>query len=218
MVKPKKCKWCKNEFTPQNSLAQVCSYECSIALARSNGLKKMESEKETLRATKDKKKQESLVSALQVVINHIAKEIDKGCTCISCGCEMRTKAKSANDSKGINGGHYFGVGRNNSIRYNLFNIFAQCINCNKDKDGNGSNYAKNIRVLFGDEFLLYLLDLPAMYPSNKMLKFELQEAITRAKHILKGVIEMNEVDTLPRTPERRWELRNQFNKHIGIYD
>jgi len=79
------------------------------------------------------------------------------------------------------------------------------------------NIAKNIRLLFGDEFLLYLLDLPAMYPLNKMFKFELQEAITKAKHILRGVIEMNEVDTLPRTPERRWELRNQFNKHIGIY-
>ena len=43
-MKPKKCKYCRNEFVPTKPLQSVCSAQCAFGLARANGIKKMEKE------------------------------------------------------------------------------------------------------------------------------------------------------------------------------
>jgi len=211
MVKPKKCKCCKNEFTPQNSLAQVCSAECAFALARQNGLKKMEKQ------TKEKRKEliaknkthGYYILALQTQINYIVRLIDMDCVCISCGTPTAQ----------FQAGHFRAVSAWSNLRFHLTNIFRQCSRCNdpKRKGGNVIKYRENIIKNFGQDVMNYMDDLNIIYPSTKLSIDEIKDAIVKAKHITKGLADMNKTDILPRSHERRIELRKQFNNYIGIY-
>lgn len=205
MVKPKKCKWCKNEFTPQNSLAQVCSYECSIALARSNGLKKMEQiTKEKRKEMKEKNKPLGDYKAeLQVVINQIVRAIDYGQDCISSGRPFKDNDQA---------GHFYSRGAHGSIRFNLWNIHSQSIADNQYKSGNISGFTNGLINRYDMNLYQFIIDLPIHYRDLKLTKVDIIEATAKAKVIAK------QIEKRKRTTEELIELRKQINKHIGIYD
>ena len=161
-MKPKKCKWCKTEFTPFNSLAQVCSYECSIALARSNGLKKMEQiTKEKRKEMKEKNKTlGDYKKELQIKINKIVRLIDFNCKCLACG---------TNEGK-FDASHFRGVQAWDNLRYNLFNIYSGCAQCNTYRGGNLIKFREGIVKEFGNDIINYMDDLNTIYPFIKLYK------------------------------------------------
>jgi 5-methylcytosine-specific restriction endonuclease McrA len=57
-------------------------------------------------------------------------------TCISCG-EHKSKEM-------LNAGHYLSAGHHPSVRFNEYNVNAQCVACNNYKHGNLINYRKNL--------------------------------------------------------------------------
>ena len=205
MVKPKKCKWCKNDFTPQNSLAQVCSYECSIALARSNGLKKMEQiTKEKRKEMKEKNKPLGDYKAeLQVVINQIVRAIDYGQDCISSGRPYKDDHQA---------GHLYPRSSHGCIRFNLWNIHIQSIADNHFKSGNISGFTNGLINRYDMNLYQFIIDLPIHYRDLKLTKVDIIEATAKAKVIAK------QIEKRKRTTEELIELRKQINKHIGIYD
>lgn len=207
MLKPKKCKFCKNTYTPTKPLSVVCSATCAFGLARINGLKKMENEIKTKRKEQKEKLKGSgdYKRELQTIINHIARLIDEGCPCISSG---RLTGK-------MSGGHRFAVGGWSNLRFNLLNIWIQSFKDNHHLSGSPTNYDINL-MRMGIYDLVH--DLPSIYPTIKLSIDDLKEAIIKAKHIRKGLIDMNKTEKLPRSYERRIELRTQFNKYIGIYE
>lgn len=207
MVKPKKCKFCRNEFIPSKPLQSVCSAPCAFGLARANGIKKMEQEtkakrkelKEKIKGSGDYKRE------LQTIVNRIARLIDEGCPCISSG---RMTGK-------MNGGHRLAVGGWSSLRFNLLNIWIQSFSDNHHLSGSPTYYDISLAKM-GIYNLVH--DLPKIYPTIKLSIEDLKAAIIKAKHVEKGLVDMNKTEQLPRSTDRRIELRVQFNKYIGIYD
>jgi transcriptional regulator NrdR family protein len=216
-MKAKKCKVCEKKFTPLRPLQSVCCGRCGIE--HSYRLKEKASLKESseLASQKIKLRTDSLNQTLQKLVNKIVREIDRECTCISCGTKMVHNTKNTFSRNAVNAGHFVSVGSNNSLRFHLFNIWAQCINCNKDKWGNGAEYAKGLSKTFEPSIFNYIIDLGVIYPELKLIESELKEAIIKTKNILKEIEAQNEIDFLPRKAEERVRLRKEFNLTIGIY-
>jgi len=203
-MKPKKCKWCKTEFAPKNSLAQVCSAECAFALARQNGLKKMEKQtKEKRKAMIAKNKTLGEHKAdLQVVINQIVRTIDYGQDCISSSRPFKDDHQA---------GHFFPRSTHGCIRFNLWNIHVQSIADNHYKSGNVSGFSKGLIERYGNDLYGFIMDLPLQYRDIKLSIPEVIEATAKAKVFAK------QIEKRKRTIDELIELRKQINKHIGIY-
>lgn len=140
---------------------------------------------------------------LQKEINKLVRILDKGHYCISSGRSL---------GKNYDAGHLYSVGSNAQIRFHLFNIFAQSVHDNQYKSGNGLEYAERLKELFGEEVQLYCLSLKG-YPSINLEKHEIKEKTTIARRIVKWL----ELQDRRFSLKERIELREKFNKEIGIY-
>lgn len=209
-----KCKHCKERFKPysNSTLVKYClkTDECLKA-----GLKWAKEQKEIQRAKnwakKKAKMKENIKSHsdyqndLQKIINRIARLIDFGNPCMMCG-NARMKR--------VNGCHYHSVGSNNSLRFNLFNIWAGCHSCNSEKGGNILGYDDQLIGWYGRnrwEFIKF--GIREKYPLIKLSAEELKDKIKLAKAIEKQL----KADLKVRQSIDRWELREDINKQLGIY-
>ncbi len=209
-----KCKICKSKFTASNSLKPTCDeYDCKVAyalkVAEKNNAARERKEKRDHREWKAKTKESHItpsqrLSKLQDEVNHIARLIDKGHGCMSCEAPP----------KKINGGHLRSVASSGNIRFNLFNIFAQCNSCNSDKGGNTTAYCDKLIRVFGKERFEYcFFDLMRLYPR---LSPSADQIIEWTKIARKIVAELKNADQIY-TTEERWELREKYNQKLGIY-
>ena len=197
---------CKVKYESTNP---VCSYEC--ASAYSTYLRERNEKKEGVqRRRKIKVMKENNMSyskwqaRLQPEVNHIARLIDYGQPCISCGLYTGK----------LNGGHYHSQGGNAMIRFNLHNIFLQNFFCNHHKGANIKGFNKGLIKTYGKEYHEYVeYTLVREYKSVKPSIPELQEAIKTARAIVRRMIS----NPCIRKPLRRIELRRELNIEIGIY-
>ena len=205
MLKHKKCKFCRNEFTPTKPLAQVCSAPCAFGLARVNGLKKME--KETKAKRKELKEKSKTLSdykrELQTEINKIVRAIDYGQDCISSG-----RAFKENDQAG----HFYSTGAQPGIRFNLWNVHSQSVSDNMYKSGNFAGFRDGLIIRYGEDVANWISCLPIEYKDLKLTKIEVIAATAKARILAK------QIEKRKRTIPELIELRKQLNKSIGIYD
>jgi hypothetical protein len=192
----------------------VCSkYDCRVEYALKIAEKnKAASERREKREWFKEKKQtkeshitpSQRLSKLEDEINHIARLIDKGHGCTSCEALP----------KKINGGHLRSVGSSRNIRFNLFNIFAQCNSCNSDKGGNTTAYCDKLIRIFGKERFEYcFFDLMRLYPRLSPSTDQIIEWTKIARKIVARLKNADEVYTT----EQRWTMREEINKELGIY-
>ena len=144
-MRPKKCKVCKEKFTPKYSTTQiVCSALCG---AKYSSIQKQKAWKKEKKVRKEKlKTRTDHLNDLQKVFNKYIRLRDAEQPCISCG-----KAKGAEQA-----GHYRSVGGNPELRFNEFNCFGQCISCNMHKHGNLIEYRKGLIKRIGIEKVEFL--------------------------------------------------------------
>lgn len=140
-IKHKKCKVCKNEFTPTMPLASVCSYQCAIK--HSNNLMTERKKTEVKKAKEKLKTHSDHLKDLQIIFNTYIRERDKGKPCISCD-----KVLIGND---VNASHFYSVGAYPNLRFNEFNVSNSCIRCNKELHGNIAEYAIRLPLRIGKE-------------------------------------------------------------------
>lgn len=210
MIRTCKNKHCKKRFEPVGSTLQpVCSPDCAIKYAiQLREKKERKTHLEIYRKNKKIKASIMTVSQykkiLQPLVNHIARLIDHGSACISCG---KTTGKPQ-------GGHYHSTGGNNSIRFNLHNIFLQDFKCNVYESANITGFNIGLTETYGKEYQEYVeYGIVREYPEMKLSIPELQEAIVRAKGVVKNMKGMEAV----RTPLERRRMRGVVNSIIGIY-
>ena len=205
MLKPKKCKFCRNQFTPTKPLESVCGYDCALALARQNGLKKME--KDTKAKRKELKEKNKTLSdykrELQTEINKIVRAIDYGQDCISSGREFKENDQA---------GHYFSTSAQPGIRFNLWNIHSQSVSDNMYKSGNFGGFRDGLMIRYGEDLANWIACLPIEYKDLKLTKIEVIAATAKARILAK------QIEKRKRTIPELIELRKQLNKSIGIYD
>jgi len=159
---------------------------------------------------KDKEAREKLKtrsnfeSDLQKEINTIIRLIDKGTVCIS-------SLKALNQK--FDAGHYFSVGSTPSLRFNLFNIYAQSVHCNQHLSGDSINFMEGLKLMYGKEHAEYVSELRAKYKLIKLLIPDLKEKTIIAKQIVKELKKENRTYS----PKERLYLRLTYNIKIGIY-
>ena len=141
-LKQKKCKSCRELFTPFNSMAKACSVPCAIALG------KTEKEKEFNRVTREKKQaiksRGAWLKEAQAAFNRWVRLRDSGNPCISC---LRH-----HDGQ-YHAGHYKTVGGNPELRFDERNCHKQCSACNNHLSGNIVNYRINLIAKMGIEIV-----------------------------------------------------------------
>lgn len=194
-------------FEPIKAIQPRC-VNCTIEFAR-----KVVTEQRAKKQRLDRKEmKEGLMTkgdyekVLQTKINYIARLIDVNCPCVSSG----------NFGK-MSGGHRFSVGSNNSIRFNLLNIWIQSYHDNFENSGNPDGYDKFLK-----ENGIYDLvhEVPEKYTFIKLSKEDLKEKIEIAKSIVKDLEKYNKLvleNTTQRTIQQRVKLREIYNKKLGIY-
>jgi hypothetical protein len=168
----KKCKNCKEPFTPYNSLQKYCNKsECVkvwVAEAKDKAWKK----------TKAKKKEELMtvqdwIKIAQQAFNAYIRERDKGLVCISCQQPPKKK----------NCGHYFSAGGHWNVRFDEDNCHLQCEHCNGFLSGNLIMYQLHLIERIGGEKYDALVD--RAYKTRKFSIEELKEIISLYKQKLK---------------------------------
>ena len=160
-TRTKKCKYCKESFTPYNTLQKACSKsECIrlfVAEAKSKQWAKTKKEKKAeLMTTQD------WVKIAQTAFNAYIRERDKDKPCISCNAKAGTYT--------ITAGHFF-PSTNKAVTFNEDNLHGQCwFNCNSSKSGNLTEYRFGLLDRIGGERLKIL-----EAESRKTRKFTIEE-------------------------------------------
>lgn len=150
--KPKKCRICRETFTPVKSLQAVCGPKCALEVVtrrRDRERKSIEKmERRELRASKEriKPRSEHLREA-QAAFNAYIRLRDARETCISCG---------RNHEGQYHAGHYRTVGANPELRFHEDNVHKQCAPCNNHKSGDIVNYRMNLVRKIGAEKVEWL--------------------------------------------------------------
>jgi len=159
--------------------------------------------KEKLEIKKSLETKSDLEKKLQKEINLIVRLLDKGHKCISSGREL---------GKSYDAGHLFTTQAQPTIRFNLFNIFAQSVHDNQHKSGNELEYFFRIGELFGKEFQDFVVSLKQI-DALHLSKDELRDKTSIARSIVKWLKLQDRKYSL----KERLELRNKFNLELGIY-
>lgn len=141
---------------------------------------------------------------LQKEINTIVRLIDKGFVCISTGKPLNAK---------YDAGHMRSVGSNPALRFNLFNIYAQSVHANQYLSGDQINFMKGIEKHYGKDVLEKTMQLSIVYPYLKLPTETIKEFTYKARSIVKWL----KLQERTYDATERIELRERFNKEIGIY-
>ena len=143
-MKAKKCRICKAEYQPWNSLQKVCSPKCAIVHTNNEKLK---ARKQDTRKRKEKLKTKSdWLKEAQTAFNAYIRERDKHENCISCGREPKKR----------NAGHFKSIGGHPELRFSESNCHLQCEHCNTYLSGNQANYRQALKRKVGDKTVNWL--------------------------------------------------------------
>ena len=181
-LKPKKCRICKESFTPTYALQKVCGYECACLLAKKDRVKKEKKEGKDMRKV-NKLLEEKIRShsgwlqILQKLFNKWIVLRDKTLPCISCG--------TTNDVM-YSCGHYYTVGSYPNLRFDVDNCQKQCLNyCNKNLSGNIVEYTPNLIRKIGQKRFNELED--RRHTLLKITIPEIIDEIARYKQLIKEI-------------------------------
>lgn len=171
-MKDKKCKICRNNFKPQNSLQRACSLDCAIKDARQKTVKK-----EVSKMKNDLLTRSDYLKALQVVFNTYIRLRDEGEDCISCGQSMNGKKGDAS--------HLFSTAAYPHIRFNEDNVHLSCVHCNQYLSGNIHEYRFRLPKKIGEERFKALEELAFKGKPLKLSIPEIQEKTAYYKNLIK---------------------------------
>lgn len=205
------CKVCKVKFEQKKFNVRYClqTDECIKAF---NQWVKDEKEKANKRKwQKEKKELKERIKTksdyekdLQKEINTIVRLIDKDTFCHSTKKPLNAK---------FDAGHVMSCGSNPTIRFNLFNIYAQSVYANQYLSGDQINFLNVLSEVHGLEHKEYVLSLKSRYKLIKLSIKDLKEKIQIARQIVKELKAVN----LTYSAKVRLELRKEYNNRIGIY-
>lgn len=166
--KNRKCKYCSEYKEADKGIktpvAWFCCHEHAILFAQDKqakhkqkqiaktkqlAAKKEKAVKADLRARKERLKTAGdYIKEAQVAVNKYIRLRDHGKSCISCGSLPEQKAGGTMDA-----GHYRSRGAASHLRFNILNIHAQCVKCNRFNSGNAIDYRINLIKKIGIELV-----------------------------------------------------------------
>lgn len=198
------CKICKSKFIKTKSFQTTCGPVCFWELTqkvliekrKKDWIKEKQVRKEKLMTLSDWK------AKLQIEINTIVRLIDKGVGCIATGVQVGK----------MNAGHYISRGANETIRFNLHNIFLQSEHSNSFKAGDTIRFQDGLRRIYGIEYF----EMVESLRQTGLIKLSIEEIndkIIIARLIVKELKGLENIYT----SKERIELRTEMNFRLGIY-
>jgi len=146
-----RCKNCKSRFeTRFSTLEKYCwDVDCKTIEAMEKIRKKKDLDaKKQRRELKQKKSDletvQQMAKRVQKTVNLYVRKRDQGKQCISCNKVLKGK---------FDAGHYYPAGTCWALRYDLANIWGQCVRCNRDLHANLIEYRKKLILRIGQEEL-----------------------------------------------------------------
>lgn len=162
-MKAKRCKSCREPFTPSRPLQSACGVQCAIALtsvAKEKARKAKEArERAEHRVAKEKVKPKAKwLKEAEQAVNKYVRLRDAHLGCVSCD-------KPATWQGQWHASHLRSVGASSATRYHLWNIHKSCSVCNTHLSANLSEYLPRLRARIGDAKVewLYTQNQPASY-------------------------------------------------------
>lgn len=148
----KKCKVCREPFTPSKPMQRVCGYECACQVAKvahdKRAAKVAKDDRRETRAKLEKlKSRADWAREAQTAFNAWVRLRDTGKPCISC---------QRHHNGQIHAGHYLSRGARPELSYEPDNCHAQCAPCNTHLSGNSVLYRRNLVELIGVERVEWL--------------------------------------------------------------
>ena len=191
------CKECFADFLFNSEQGKEILLKQTIRIKKQEKKEQRKKDKEIKEEIKNLKE---LKSDLQILINRIVRLIDTEKGCISCEHGWETPATRRMDA-----GHYFTVGANGFLRFNVNNIYKQCSVCNIHFSANIPNYRKGIIKIYGAKQLEIIDNLKSKYHNLKFTKDEIRQAHKQALYILRELKKGKDFS------------REEINKIIGLY-
>lgn len=151
--RPKKCRVCRETFTPRKALQVVCSPSCALLHAKQKGERERKAldkiERKAIREAKEKiKPRAAYMKETQAAFNAYIRQRDQGQPCISCGTTADVQYAA---------GHFRTVGACPELRFEPLNVHRQCNkNCNLEKSGNLIEYRIRLVQKIGAEKVAWL--------------------------------------------------------------
>jgi ribosomal protein L14E/L6E/L27E len=143
--KPKKCRQCKETYTPVRSMQLVCSGTCGIAYAQAQTVKTVKEEQKAERK-QDRERKTALktrsdyIKEAQREFNKYIRLRDRGQLCICCDQPLgSSEVGGAYDC-----GHYRSVGSAPHLRFDPRNAHAQTKKCNRYGAGRAVDYRRGL--------------------------------------------------------------------------
>lgn len=180
--RPKKCRVCRETFTPRKALQVVCSPNCALLHAKQKRERERKAldkiERKAIREAKERVKPRSeYMKEAQSVFNSWVRARDAGLPCISCGTTANVQYAA---------GHYRTTQAAPELRFEPLNVHRQCNrNCNMGKSGNIIEYRVGLVARIGAEAVAWLEGRhePKHYSIDdlKAIKAEYQQKLRELK-------------------------------------
>lgn len=147
--RPKKCRVCRETYTPRQALQIVCSPSCALLHAKQKGEKERKAldkiERKAIREAKERVKPRSeYMKEAQAVINRYVRLRDAHLGCVSCERPAAWQGQ-------WHASHYRSRGAAPHLRFNLHNIHKSCSICNNHLSGNIMGYRPELVRRIGEE-------------------------------------------------------------------
>lgn len=213
----RKCAECGDRFKKVNDFWKYCMQKDPCVSAHlKDALKSKEKSdlKKQKKADIEKKQSDKVLVAkvyhteykknLQDEINKLARMIDLsfGYRCIDCD-----RAFGEND---VNGSHFHNVGGNENIRYNLHNIHAAKVQCNKFQGGRKLEYRQGLVERYSESYAEMVdKEIPLKYPYLGLKEVEIVEKLKIVRKLIRTFDTFVFSDAI--------DARNKLNLIIGIY-
>jgi hypothetical protein len=145
-LRKRKCPQCGEWFMPFNSMQKCCANpKCALEQGKID--REKANRKEATEYRRKNKTRSQLISEAQSAINGFVRIRDYGKPCISCNKPMDWNTYGGK----VDCGHYRSRGAAGHLRFNLFNMAAQCHYCNRYMSGAVVDYRINLIRRIGIE-------------------------------------------------------------------
>lgn len=147
--RPKKCRVCRETYTPSKPLQIVCSPSCGLMHAAQKRERERKAlakiERKAIREAKERVKPRSeYMKEAQAVINRYVRLRDAHLGCVSCERPAAWQGQ-------WHASHYRSRGAAPHLRFNLHNIHKSCSICNNHLSGNIMGYRPELVRRIGEE-------------------------------------------------------------------
>lgn len=183
--RPKKCRVCRETYTPSKPLQIVCSPSCALLHAKQKGEKERKAlakiERKAIREAKEKiKPRAAYMKETQSAFNAWVRARDADQPCISCGRHHQGK---------YDAGHFRSVGSNPALRFEPLNCHKQCVPCNQHKSGNAIEYRIGLVARIGAEKVAWL---EGLHEPKKYTIEDLQQITAHYRALLRDLKKQQE--------------------------